>query len=441
MDLLNIQYGILGHMLVYPEHVGEIMTLLTAEDFDSLPTRGLFEAISRLHFAGNPIDPVTSAREAGEGFDAAVEEALNHTASDGLYYCKLLREGNQLKKIQGCAYDLAGAVTMEEAGKTIDYLNSLVSLRQKADIVTAHDAAADFIRRMSRKTKPEYLSLGMPDLDRKLYLELGDFILLGGPASSGKTLLSLQFAMALAEKYRVGYFSMETNTKKLTDRLISHMAQIPLKTVKECCLDAEEAKRATGAVRRLDKLSFELIHSGGYSVRDIQAVTLNRRYQVIFIDYIQDVSTQGQSRYEKVTNISIDCHTMAQAHSVTVFALSQLSRLEKNKEGKLIPPSLSSFRESGQLEQDADVALLMWPVDPNNNRSNRVLKIAKNKDGERDDLELAFSGSTQTLSPVSKDGTSVAAHYTAIGRQAKQRRQTGQIGFQDLPNDNSPLPF
>ena len=67
MELLSIQYGVLGHMLVYPEHVGEMMTRLTAEDFDSQPTRGLFEAISRLHFAGNPIDPVTAAREAGEG--------------------------------------------------------------------------------------------------------------------------------------------------------------------------------------------------------------------------------------------------------------------------------------------------------------------------------------------------------------------------------------
>lgn len=430
MDLLNIQYGILGHMLVYPEHVGEIMTLLTPEDFDSLPTRGLFEAISRLHFAGNPIDPVTSAREAGEGFDTVAEEALNQTASDGLYYCQLLREGNQLKKIQGCAYDLAGAATMEEAGKTIDYLNSLVSLRQKADIVTAHEAAADFIRRMGAAQKPEYLSLGMKELDKLLFLELGDFILLGGYSSAGKTMLSLQFALALTDKYRVGYFTLETNQKKLTDRLVAHMAQVPLSLIKECRLEGEVARRAVEAAKWLSKLDLDIIPASGMTVRDIQAVTLNKRYQVIFVDYLQIISAQGKDRYEKVTNISIGLHTLAQSHGVAVFALAQLSRPEKNN-GKLQPPNMASFRESGQLEQDADVALLLWPSDPNSNRSNRILKIAKNKDGERDKLELVFSGSTQTLAPVPEDGKPAEAHYSseayysAIGRKAKQNRQDG----------------
>lgn len=438
MDLLDIQYGILGHLLVYPEHVGEVMARLTAEDFDSLPTRGLFEAISRLHFARAPVDVVTVRREAGEDYDAAIEEALNHTASDAVYYCDLLREGVQLKKIQGCAYDLAAASTMEVAGKTIEYLNSLVTLRQKAEVVTAREAAADFIRRMGAAQKPEYLSLGIKELDKLLFLELGDFILLGGYSSAGKTLLSLQFALALTEKYRVGYFTLETNQKKLTDRLIAHMAQVPLSLIKDCRLEGEDARRAAEAAKRLSRLNMDFIPASGMTVRDIQAVTLNKRYQVIFVDYLQIISAQGKSRYEQVTNISIGLHTLAQSHGVAVFALAQLSRPEKTN-GKPQPPTMASFRESGQLEQDADAALLLWPADPNDNRSNRVLKIAKNKDGERKPLELVFSGATQTLSPAPSDGKSVAAYYSGIGRMAKQSRQ--QIGFQDLPNDNSPLPF
>ena len=132
------------------------------------------------------------------------------------------------------------------------------------------------------------------------------------------------------------------------------------------------------------------------------------------MDYLQIVSAQGKSRYEQVTGISIALHTMAQAHGIAVFALVQLSRPEKVG-GKLLPPSMASFRESGQLEQDADAALLLWPEDPNENRSGRVLKIAKNKDGERDTLHLAFSGATQTLSLAPKDGRSVAAQYHRPG--------------------------
>lgn len=439
LSLSAIQYGVLGHMLVYPEHVGEMMTRLAAEDFDSQPTRGLFEAISRLHFAGNPIDPVTAAREAGEGYDVAVEEALNYTASDGLYYCELLREGMQLKKIQGCAYDLAGAETMEAAGKTIDYLNSLVTLRKRTEVVTAHEAAADFIRRMSRETKPEYLSLGMPELDKLLFIEPGDFILIGGYASSGKTLLSLQFALTLAKKYRVGYFSMETNTRKLTDRLIAHLAQVPLSDIKDCFLDPEKARRASQAARTLDKLPLDLIHAGGMSVRDIQAITLNKRYQVIFVDYLQIVSSQGKTRYEQVTNISIALHTLAQSHDVAVFALAQLSRPEKTEGKKLLPPNMSSFRESGQLEQDADVAMLLWPSDPNDNKSARKLKIAKNKDGGRDTFDLDFNGATQTLSISATGGKSVAAHYAAEGRKAKQRVPQQSV-FKPV-SESGPTPF
>lgn len=202
----------------------------------------------------------------------------------------------------------------------------------------------------------------------------------------------MQFALALTDKYRVGYFTLETNQKKLTDRLVAHMAQVPLSLIKECRLDGEDARRAVDAAKRLSRLDLDIISASGMTVRDIQAVTLNKRYQVIFVDYLQIISAQGKNRYEQVTNISIGLHTLAQSHGVAVFALAQLSRPEKTN-GKLQPPNMASFRESGQLEQDADAALLLWPADPNDNRSNRVLKIAKNKENERDKLELAFSGS------------------------------------------------
>lgn len=440
MDPVYLQYAILHSMLNDPECVGEVMTRLTAEDFDQLATRGLFEAVSRLHLSGAPIDAVTVLREAGDAYLPALEEAAQYPAGDAVYYCGILREKMQLQRLRSLAQELEEAETMEAAEKTVDRINALTTLRQKAEVVTAHDAAADFIRRMGSKQKPEYLSLGMRELDRMLYLELGDFILLGGYSSAGKTMLSLQFALALAEKYRVGYFTLETSPRKLTDRLIAHMAQVPLSAIKECRLEGEDARRASGAARRLDKLPLDLIPASGMTVRDIQAVTLNRRYQVIFTDYLQIISAQGKNRYEQVTNISMGLHTLAQAHGIAVFALAQLSRPEKVS-GKPQPPSLASFRESGQLEQDADAALLLWPEDPNDNRSDRVLKIAKNKDGERGRLTLAFSGALQTFTTAPQDGKAVAAHYASVGRMAKQRRTPEPSGFREMPNDTTPLPF
>lgn len=441
MDPVYLQYAILHSMLNAPECVGEVMTRLTAEDFDQLATKGLFEAVSRLHLSGAPIDAVTVLREAGDAYLPALEEAAQYPAGDAVYYCGILREKMQLQRLRNLAQELEEAETMEAAEKAVDRINVLTTLRKKAEVVTAHDAAADFIRRMGSKQKPEYLSLGMRELDRMLYLELGDFILLGGYSSAGKTMLSLQFALALAEKYRVGYFTLETSPRKLTDRLIAHMAQVPLSAIKECRLEGEDARRASEAARRLDKLPLDLIPASGMTVRDIQAVTLNQRYQVIFTDYLQIISAQGKNRYEQVTNISMGLHTLAQAHGIAVFALAQLNRPEKTPSGKLQPPSLASFRESGQLEQDADVAMLLRASDPDDNRSNRIIKIAKNKDGDRDEKTLAFNGALQTFTIAPQDGKTVTAHYAAIGRKARQCRAPEPAGFQELPNDTTPLPF
>lgn len=437
MELGYLQYAVLHSMLNDPGCVGEVMTRLTAEDFDQAPTRGLFEAISRLYLAGAPVDAVTVVQEAGGAYLPALEEAARHPAGDAVYYCGLLREGMQLQRLRACARELEEAETPEAAEQAVARINALTTLRKKTEPVTAHQAAADFLRRMGGKEKPEYLSLGMPELDRLLFIEPGDFVLIGGYPSAGKTLLSLQFALALAEKVRVGYFSLETNPKKLTDRLIAHLGGVPLAAIKNCPLSGDHAQSAAHAARRLDKLTLELISAGGMSVRDIQATALNRRYQAVFVDYLQIVAAPGKSRYEQVTAVSIALHTMAQAHGVTVFALAQLSRPDK-AEGKPVPPNMASFRESGQLEQDADAAMLLWPEDPNKNQSRRVLKIAKNKDGERDKLTLAFSGATQTLTVVEDNGRSVAAEFAAAGRRAKARKQTG---FQELAEDDLPLPF
>ena len=133
------------------------------------------------------------------------------------------------------------------------------------------------------------------------------------------------------------------------------------------------------------------------TVRDIRALCLSRRYQVIFVDYLQLIAGSGkQSRYEQVTQISQELHSLGRANGVTIIALAQLKRPEKEK-GKPIPPSMADFRESGQIEQDADCALLVYPSDPNDYRSDRVLYIAKNKEGTRAKYELEFDGAVQTL--------------------------------------------
>ena len=437
-NLNRIRYTILGTMIKRPDCVGEVMTKLRPKDFDSVATRGLFEAISKLHFGGAPIDAVTVQTEAGEDFDVAIEEALKYHTDDILYYCDILQEDSRLYDIQCRGMALATSEDLRTANKVIDDINALMVTRQKIELIAASDAATEFYKRLRNEEKPEYLRWGIKSLDEGLFVELGDFVVIGGYPSSGKTLLSLQFAVRMATKYRVGYFSLETNVRKLSDRLMAHMAKVPLSEIKRRMLTEDQWKAIGSAAAELSKLQIDFISAAGMTVRDIQALSLNKRYQIIFVDYLQLVTSRGKDRYEEVTNISKDLHTMGQLHGITVIALAQLSRPDKSK-GKPQPPSMSSFRESGQIEQDADVAMLLWPADVNDNRSNRILKVSKNKEGERHRLELIFDGATQTLTPVKPSLMAELSRIKAEER-VKQEPKLKQMGFSEL-NDDLDIPF
>lgn len=296
----------------------------------------------------------------------------------------------------------------------------------------------DFYSRREGK-RPEYLHWGFAALDAALYAESGDFIVVGGYPSAGKTLLSLQFGLTLAEKYRVGFFSLETSPQKLVDRIMSHLSKVPLAKIKRWDLNEVDYTALADAATTLSTRQFDCIDAGGMTVRDIQAVALNKRYQVILVDYLQLVIDAGKGRYEQVTNISQGLHTLARVNGITVIALAQLRRPEKEN-GKPKPPTMADFRESGQIEQDADIAMLLWPSDPNDNRSARVLKVGKNKEGERLKMDLDFDGAIQTLTPhVPTRGEQFRDLQKQI--RAVGRKEPHQTTFTELVGDDPNLPF
>lgn len=440
-NLMRIEYTILGTVLYEPDHVGEVIAKLSPENFSMESTRGLFNAISALHFEGAPVDPVTTLQKAGKEYEVAIKEVLQYpTAASNLpYYCELLRDSAWLQQVQAEAMTIAAAENLKEAGEALDRINGLMVTRKRVTILNAAQAAMDFYNRQEAETKPEYLQWGMAKLDSTLYAELGDFVVIGGYPSSGKTLLSIQFALEWAQKYRVGFFSLETSPAKLIDRLMSHLSQVPLSKIKTRDLNEADWAALAQAGSKLATMQLDCIDAGGMTVRDIQAVSLNKRYQVVLVDYLQLVVDAGKGRYEQVTNISQGLHTMARSNNITVVALAQLSRPEKTN-GKPQPPTMSSFRESGQIEQDADIAILLWPSDPNDNRSRRVLKVGKNKEGERTKFELEFDGARQTMTPAEPtQGEKYRALHKAI--RAAGRSTPGQVTFTELHGEDKDLPF
>lgn len=443
-DVLWLEYTILGTVIQEPAHAGEVVAKLNPSDFSAESTSGLFKAITALHFDGAPIDKVTVLNKAGSDYEVAVNEVCNYcmSAVNLPYYCDLLKDKGKLRQLQGLASDIHCAETLEQAAPLMDKMNGLMVTQKQAATLTISDAATAFYARQEAKEKPEYLTWGFEELNKALYVELGDFVIVGGYSSSGKTLLSLQFALELAKRYRVGYFSLETGAQKLTDRIMSHMARVPLAKIKKRDLGEADWAAIAEASHKLNELDLTIVRSSAMTVRDIQALTLNQRFEVIVVDYLQLVVDHGKGSYEQVTNISKGLHTLAQSNRVAVIALAQLSRPEKEK-GKPQPPSMHSFRDSGQIEQDADVAILLWPSDPNDNRSDRVLKVAKNKEGERLKLDLTFDGACQTLTP--REPTP-GEKYRKLHREIREASKAGkrdpdQVEFTELKGKDPNLPF
>ena len=440
--LERIQDAVLGAMIATADFRGEGLAKLSAEDFGLQGgRREIFSAIRALHFAGAPISDLTLIHELGEDYAAAVAAAIEAAPEDPAYYCEMLQENTQLHRIQMAAFQVSCASELDRAQELLDALNKVAVRKTRLRAVDAETAARDFLNRIASEVKPKYLPWGIKQLDDNITAELGDFVGVGGYSSSGKTLLSLQFAVRMAKQYRVGYYSLETSVGKLTDRLISHLAQVPLPHIKRREF-TEEDKAAIGtATSQMARLTLDLVPASGMTVQDVRAAALGSRHQIIFIDYLQLVRSSGQTRYEEVTNTSMALHELAQSHGITVVALSQLSRPEKNG-GKPRPPDMSSFRESGQIEQDLDVAMLLYPADPNDNNSNRVLKLGKNKDGPRTRMELEFHGRVQTLKPLPP------SYYQEMKRVKSEIREDERLAaerssaFKELPEaEQTELPF
>ena len=443
----HAEEAVIGSMLVDDACIPGVMARMRPEDFTTGTCRATYRAMQKLVLSGAPADPVTvlDAMKGGDEYIAWMRRVMEETptAANVECYMDIAQQGASLSRLRSGADRLLLCGDLDEAKKIVREMSAVLSSTSNMPRMSAEELAKDFIDRMGSKDRPEYLPWGIPTADKTVYAELGDVILLGGYPSAGKTLLSLQMALAQAKRYKVGYYSLETRPEKMADRMFSHLSGVSLGAIKRREFTGNEwAKFAEAAAGFVSNCPFDIIRAAGSSVDDIAADAIARGYQIIYVDYLQLIEVPGiraGDRYGSVTAVSRGLKLFAQRHNVAVVALAQLSRPEKTgKPGdqKMTPPSMQSFRESGQIEQDADAAFLLWPNDPNDNRSRRTLKLGKNKEGGKFSVELAFDGATQTMTEVETHPMSAAAQYIAAGKavKAKNRAEASkQMQFTDLP--------
>lgn len=389
---LQAQQSVIGSLLIDPEHcAGEIFQRARPEQFSDSSLRHVFEAARSLWHAGRPLDPVTILDAAGGQYEQLLAETmkLTPTAAHVSEYLELIASGARLAKLRDAAYQILYETDSTEAAAAIwESMGQQLMAAEDVEDLSWTECIHDYLDRMNDPAPVRYLSWGIPELDKYLTVSPGMFCILAADSSVGKTALALQFAYHMAESgKRVGFFSLETTKESLTNRLMAEtqVANIEMKRSKWKKLTKYDFRSASDAGQKSEQIPLRLIRRAE-TVEQIRTRTIQRKFDVIFIDYLQLLQAEGRSRAEVVTQISMQLHRMAQQLGVVVVGLSQITPPDKGSSRRLTKDDL---RESRQLKHDADVIMLMTPAE-DGNKNLRELNVDKNKDDRTGRLLLSF---------------------------------------------------
>lgn len=374
------------YCLIKSDQPVELFAELTEQEFyhySNLFTV-LKEQYDKYGFIGNETGHILQGH-LKEDFEKCLEKTTN--VNNAKWFIMVLKQTRAMYQAISLAsgvlakdatYDDMARIS-QELVKTLNLSNNSVSLDMKQGVTNFYN----------EKNNPrEYITTGYKRLDKNTYIEPGDFVIIGARPSVGKTALAINLAVNMAKKgYRTVFFTLETAATKVFDRLITSECFLDYDRVKRSELTDDEWVAVTRCSDSLVKIPLDIVEASGKTVSWIRAEAVRRNAQVIFVDYLGIVKSDANNRYEKMTEISLDFHSMAQSDKITVFALSQLNRDNTNT-----TPSLANLRESGQLEQDADVVILLHK-DLDEDDSNEIhFEVAKNKEGKRGVIPMSFIG-------------------------------------------------
>lgn len=447
---LDAEQAVVGSLLLDESLAPAILAAVDPADISGPANRRILQAARALLREAAPVDPITLRDKLGpESAEYMVQlMEITPTAANWRVYADLLHEQATLARVQDLARDLADASTLEECRGQISKLGDLMATGKGVDAWTMADAYRWFMASQASDKKPEYISYGIRELDEGTYSEAGDVVVIGGEPSAGKTALGLMLAYHMAKKYRVGFFSLETGTRKLTARLVSAAIGINFNDIKRGTMDEAAWLQVAQGGEDFTARGLTLIPAAGMTPTQIQAESRARGFQIIFVDYIQLVEPEGDPRAntaQAIAGVSRSMHTFAQSTGTLVVELAQLSRPEKS--GGWRPPDMHSLKETGQLEQDADAIMLLYrpkpdgDLDPN---KTRILKIAKQKEGRLGTWPMAFDGTHQRFGPLPVELQSLVSQQERVkggaGKKSKAAMATGEKRPPEAPPaDSRPL--
>lgn len=419
---LEAEQAVLGSLLIDKDAIVKIADILRPEDFYQEKHEIIYRAMQDIYEARDPIDLVTLTNKLEKekkienvGGASYLSELLSivPTASHVVSYAKVVQEKATLRRLIKAANDIM-ALGYQEDKNLSDLLDraeqSVFTVSQKylkEKFIPLKDVLTDAFDRIDLLHKDKSQLRGIPTgfkgLDKLLAgLQPSDLVIIAARPSMGKSSLALNMAQHIAtkEKSSVGFFSLEMSKEQLVDRMLCTEAGIDLWKLRTGNLDDDDFPKLGHAMGSLSDAPLFIDDAANANVMEIR--TKARRLQaehgldLIIIDYLQLMEgTNGggtDNRVQEVSEISRGLKGIARELDVPVIALSQLSRAVEQRQPKI--PQLADLRESGSIEQDADVVMFVYREDMYEQETDRKniadILIKKHRNGPTGQVELFF---------------------------------------------------
>ncbi len=438
---VEAEEAVLGAILVNPETLAKVSDSLTPNSFYKPAHRAIYEAMLQLFNNNDNIDIVTvsdvlsySGKLEAVGGRAYINDLVENTitTSNISYYARIIQEKavkraliNAGSEIVNIGYDLEPVDrSLEQAEKLIFDIGSSKStsdLKHVKDLVL--DTWDSIEYRYNHKDELSGLSTGFNELDTNLSgLHKSDLIILAARPAMGKTALALNIAqnVAIKEKVPVCIFSLEMSASQLVQRMLCSYAEVDSQRLKTGNMLQQDWEKLTEAMNDFSQAPIYIDDTSGCTLTDIRTKCRRLKTQqkdlgLIVIDYLQLMEGGGKDdRLQQISAISRGLKILAKELDVPIITLSQLSRAVEGRNDKR--PMLSDLRESGSIEQDADIVMFIYREDYYNkgeteeeenikatSKGLSEVIIAKHRNGPVGTVKLLFQGNiTKFKNPIDK---------------------------------------
>jgi replicative DNA helicase len=436
---IEAEMSVLGSLMLDKNAIIKIADLVQAEDYYKDANRLIYETMLELYEEREPIDVLSLSNKLEEkkqlesvGGSSYLTELVNSvpTASNVVHYAKVVQKKSLLRRLITAASDIVelGYQESEDVEKVLDEAEQkLFKVSQKyvkADFIPIKTHLEAAFNRIDELHKGDRDIRGVPtgfhDLDNILAgLQKSDLVILAARPSIGKTALALDIArnVAVKNKTPVGIFSLEMSSDQLIDRMLAAESRVDawrIRTGKmRSSAEEDDFQKIGEAMGVLSEAPIFIDDSARANVMEMR--TLARRLQaehnlgLIIIDYLQLMEGRtSDNRVQEVSEISRSLKGLARELNIPVLALSQLSRAVENRSPQV--PKLSDLRESGSIEQDADVVMFLYredrekPDTPNKNVIQVI--VSKHRNGPLGTASLYFNDTITSFSSLEKKHTS-----------------------------------